>query len=161
MFEVGTFIFSIVMFLIMFWIVSRFGFKPIAKMLEQRRTHIETQILEAEKGRQEAQDILKQQQKILDDARNDVKNMLDAARGRADEQARKILAEAEAESERIIAEGRALIERERNEAMNGVLAKVALLTTELTTKLLQEHVSAETNAKLLSEAEARLGELVW
>lgn len=161
MFEIGTFIFSIVMFLIMFLIVWRFGFRPIANMLEQRRVHIETQILDAEKGRQEAAQVLKSQQKMLDDARNEVKAMLDAARTRADEQGRKLLADANVEAERILAEGRALIERERAEAMTGVLAKVAELTCELTTKLLQTHVSAETNAALLADAEKRLGELVW
>lgn len=161
MFEVGTFIFSIIMFLIMFWLVSRFGFKPIQKMLEQRRLHIETQIQEAESGRMEANRILAEQHRLLEDARKEAKNLLDVARARTEEQARKMMQDAQAEAERVLAEGRNLIERERAEAMNEVMTKVANLTVELTTKLLEGHVTAEVNQTLLSEAEQRVGELVW
>lgn len=160
MFELGTFIFSILCFLLMFWIVSRFGFKPIAKMLEQRRVHVETQIADAERGRIEAERILAEQQQLLEQARTDAKNLLEAARVRADEQARTIIQEAQAESERVLAEGRALIERERAEALNEVLKKVTGLTVELTTKLLHNHVNAQVQEEMLSEAEKRLGELV-
>lgn len=160
MFELGTFIFSILCFLLMFWIVSRFGFKPIAKMLEQRRVHVETQIADAERGRIEAERILAEQQQLLEQARSDAKNLLEAARVRADEQARTIIQEAQAESERVLAEGRALIERERAEALNEVLKKVTGLTVELTTKLLHNHVNAQVQEEMLSEAEKRLGELV-
>lgn len=148
------------MFLVMFWIVSRFGFKPIAKMLEQRRVHVETQIQEAERGRAEAESILAEQQRLLEQARNDAKNLLEAARVRADEQGRQLIQEAQAEAERILADGRALIERERAEALNEVLTKVAGLTVELTTKLLQNHVTSQVQEEMLSEAEKRLGELV-
>jgi F-type H+-transporting ATPase subunit b len=159
-FELGTFIFSIICFLIMFWIVSVFGFKPIAKMLEKRRTHIETQIHDAEQGRVEAENVLAEQRRMLDEARSEVKAMLEAARVRADEQGKKIVADAQAETERVIAGGRALIERERAEALNEVLTKVAGLTVELTTKLLHDHVTAQVHEDMLSEAEKRLGELV-
>lgn len=160
MFEFGTFIFSIIAFLIMFWIVSVFGFKPIARMLEQRRVHVQSQIEQAEKGREDAERILAEQQRLLDEAKSEAKAILDAARARADEQGRKLVQEAQAEAERVIAEGRASIERERSEAMNEVLTRVANLTVELTTKLLQNHVDEKVQAEMLSEAEKRLGELV-
>lgn len=160
MFELGTFIFSIVAFLLMFWIVSAVGFKPIAKMLEQRRVHVTSQIEEAEKSREEAERILAEQQRVLEESRKEAKAILEAARVRAEEQARTILQEAQAESARILEDGRALIERERAEAMNEVLSRVANLTVELTTKLLAEHVTAQVQEEMLAKAEKRLGELV-
>lgn len=160
MFELGTFLLSIISFLIVFWIISKVGFKPLAKMLEQRRIHIETQISEAEQGRMQAEKILAEQRQLLEQARHDAKEMMDAARMRADEQARAMIREAQAEAARILEENRAQIERERNEALQAVLDKVAGLSVELTTKLLHNHVSSAVHEEMLAEAEKKLGELV-
>lgn len=160
MFELGTFVFSIIMFLIMFWIVSHFGFKPIQGMLEKRRDHVTTQIEDAERGRSEAEAILAEQKRLLEEAKNEARAIMDAARARADEQAQQLIRDAQAESERVLAEGRELIERERTEALNEVLTKVSELTVELTTKLLQNHVTDMVQKEMLAEAEKRLGELV-
>ena len=160
MFELGTFVLSIVSFLIVFWIIARFGFRPFAKVLQERRVYIESQINDSETARAEAEKILTEQRQLLEKARQDAKNLLDSARARSDEQAREIIREAQTESARILEEGRALIERERAEALNGVMEQVAALTVELTTKLLRGHVSPAVHEEMLAEAEKRLGELV-
>lgn len=159
-FQPGTFLVSIVTFLIMFLIIRQFGFKPIAKMLEQRRKLIQDEIQGAENSNQEAARLLEEQRKLLDQARQDAKNIMESARVRSEEQGRQIIQEAQAEATRILEEGRALIERERAEALNGVFDKVASLTVELTTKLLHNHVSSAVHDELVAEAEKKLGELV-
>lgn len=159
-FQLGTFLVSIITFVIMFLIIRAYGFKPMAKMLEQRRKHIETQINEAEQGRTQAEKLLAEQRQLLDQARNDAKNLLDAARVRAEEQANQILADAKVEAGRLLEEGRKLIERERTEAVNAVLSQVANLSVDLTSKLLKGHVTPAVHEDMLKEAEQELGELV-
>lgn len=159
-FEVGTFVFSIVSFLIVFFIVQRFAFKPLARMLEQRRKHVESQIHEAEQSREEAANMLSEQKRMLDEARKEAKNVVDAARVRADEQARDIIQKADDEASRILEENRAVIARERDEALVAVTGRVAELSVELTSKLLHSHVSTELHDEMVTEAEKRLGELV-
>lgn len=159
-FQVGTFVFSIISFLIVFFIVQRFAFKPLARMLEQRRKHVETQIHEAEKSREEAANMLSEQKRLLDEARKEAKHLLDAARVRSDEQAREMIQKAADEASRILEENRAVIARERDEALAAVTARVAELSVELTTKLLHNHVSTELHQEMVTEAEKRLGELV-
>ncbi|EJY56621.1 ATP synthase F0, B subunit [Alicyclobacillus hesperidum URH17-3-68] len=159
-FQVGTFIFSIISFLIVFFFIQRFAFRPLAKMLEQRRQHVESQITEAEKSREEAASLLAEQRRLLDEARKEAKNLLDAARVRADEQAREILLKAEEEASRILEENRQAIVRERDEALAAVTQRVAELSVELTAKLLHSHVSPELHREMVAEAEKRLGELV-
>lgn len=160
MFEIGTFVFSIVMFLIMFWIVSRFGFKPIANMLEKRQTHVETQISEAEENRAQAERLLHEREQLLEEARQEAKYIIDSARSRADEQGRELIAQAQAEVARLLEDNRKQIGRERQEALDSVLTRVSELTVELTTMLLHNHVSPEVHTEMLEEAEKRLGELV-
>jgi F-type H+-transporting ATPase subunit b len=158
--ELGTMIVTLLAFLIMLAIVVRFGFKPLSNMLEQRRLYIERQITEAEEGRAQAERLLAEHRQLVEQARQEAKQMVDAARARADEQARQIIAAAEAEAARLLEENRKLIERERQEALDSVMDKVAGLTVELTTKLLREHVTPEVHQRMLKEAEERLGELV-
>ncbi|MBX6352106.1 MAG: F0F1 ATP synthase subunit B [Thermoflavifilum sp.] len=160
LFELGTFVVSIITFLILFWLIKHFGFEPLAKMLEQRRVHIETQISEAEKSRAEAEALLAEQRRLLEEARQEAKRLLESAQARADEQARQIVAEAQAEAQRILEEGRQVIERERAEALSAVLDRVSQLTVELAAQLLREHVTPQVHEEMLQEAEKRLGELV-
>lgn len=160
MFEFGTFILSIVSFLIVFWIIAKVGFKPLGKMLQDRRMYIENQIIDAEQGRKDADRVLAEQRQLLEQSRVEAKNLLDTARVRADEQAREIIREAQAEAQRVLEENRAAIARERSEALNEVLTKVSQLTVELTTKLLHNHVSEAVHQEMLTEAEKSLGELV-
>lgn len=159
-FQVGTFIFSIISFLIVFFFIQRFAFKPLANMMEQRRKHVESQIIDAEKSREEAASLLAEQRKLLEEARKEAKSVLDVARVRADEQAREILQKAEEEAARILEENRAAIIRERDDALAAVTNRVAELSVELTTKLLHNHVSPEVHKEMVDEAEKRLGELV-
>lgn len=158
--EPGTLIVSLLGFLITFWIIAKVAFKPLAKMMEQRRLHIEGQIRDAEDGRAQAERILAEQRELLEQTRHDAKEIMDVARVRAETQAQDIVQQAQAETQRLLAEGRSLIERERAEAMNGVLEKVAGLTVELTTKLLRNHVTEPVHADMLGEAQKQLGELV-
>ncbi|GGJ10953.1 hypothetical protein GCM10010885_20230 [Alicyclobacillus cellulosilyticus] len=160
MFETGTFIVSIVAFLIMFLIIRRYGFKPLADMLEQRRQYIERQISEAEEGRAQAEALLAEQRRLLEEARQEARNIVEAARARADEQAREILQAAQAEAQRLLEENRQMIAREREEALNAALREVADITVRLTAKLLQQNVTDAVHEKLLAEAEKKLGELV-
>lgn len=159
-FQLGTFIFSIISFLIVFFFIQRFAFRPLSNMMDQRRKYVETQIIDAEKSREEAANLLSEQKRLLDEARKEAKQLLDAARVRSDEQAREILQKAEDEATRILEENRAAIVRERDEALAAVTTRVAALTVELTTKLLHDHVSPSLHDEMISEAEKRLGELV-
>jgi F-type H+-transporting ATPase subunit b len=158
--EPGTLIVSLLGFVITFFIIYKVTYKPLSNMMEQRRQYIEGQIRSAEEGRAEAERILAEQRKLLEDARREAKELIDTARVRADQQAQDIIQAAQAEAERILAEGRKLIERERAEAMSAVLEQVANLTVELTTKLLRNHVSQPVHDEMLKEAEKNLGELV-
>ncbi len=159
-FELGTFLVSIVTFLIMFLIIKRYGFGPMAKMLEKRRLYVETQITDAEQNRLQAERFLTEQQQLLESARQQAKELLDTARIRADEMAREIVNDAQAESRRLLEENRQLIERERAEVLSGVMASVSGLTVELSEKLLRRSLSHEAHREMVEEAEKLLGELI-
>ncbi len=161
MFELGTFIVSIVGFLIVFWIIFHFGYKPFANILEKRREYVESQITDAEQRKVQADAVLAENQKLLEDARRQSKEILENARLRADEQMRSVIEAAEKESRRLLEEAREQIERERKETLDTVLQTASALTVQVAEKLLMNHVTEPVHAELEKEAEERLGELVW
>ena len=161
MFELGTFIVSIVGFLIVFCIIFHFGYKPFANILEKRREYVESQITDAEQRKVQADAVLAENQKLLEDARRQSKEILENARLRADEQMRSVLEAAEKESRRLLEEAREQIERERKETLDTVLQTASALTVQVAEKLLMNHVTEPVHAELEKEAEERLGELVW
>ena len=160
MFELGTFIVSIIGFLILFWLIKVYGLPPLARMLEKRRQYVESQLGEAEQNRAQAEEILSEQRRLLEQARQQARDMLEAARARAEEQARDIVGQAQSEAQRLLEANRQMLERERAEAMQSVLAAVSALTVEISEKLLRRHVTEDVHADMLREAEQRLGELV-
>ena len=161
MFELGTFIVSIVGFLIVFWIIFHYGYRPFAKILDQRRMYVESQITDAEARKVQADAVLAENQKLLDDARRQSKEVIENARLRADEHMRSVIEAAEKESRRLLEEAREQIERERKETLDTVLQTASALTVQVAEKLLMNHVTPSVHEELEKEAEARLGELVW
>ena len=160
MFEFGTFIVSIVTFLILFFVIRHFGFEPFNNILEKRRQFVIDQLNEAERNRQQTDRLLDDQRQLLEDARQQARELLEAARRRADEQGREIVRLAQEEAQRLLETNRQLIERERAEAMDSVLSAVSSLTVELSEKLLRRHSGEVEHQAMIEEAEARLGELV-
>ncbi len=160
MFEFGTFIVSIVTFLILFFVIRHFGFEPFNNILEKRRQFVIDQLNDAERNRQQAEQLLDEQRQLLENARQQARELLEAARRRADEQGREIVRLAQEEAQRLLETNRQLIERERAEAMDSVLSAVSSLTVELSEKLLRRHSGEVEHQAMIEEAEARLGELV-
>lgn len=161
MFELGTFLVSIVGFLIVFAIIFKLGYKPFARILEARRVYVETQVSEAEQRKLQAEEILAENQRILEDARRQSREILDTARLRADEHLRSVVENAEKESKRLLEEAREQIERERKETLATVLQSASALTVQMAEKLLLNHVTPAVHEELEKEAKERLGELVW
>lgn len=160
LFEFGTFLVSIISFLIVFLLIRHWAFAPLANMMEKRRLYVESQLSDAENQREQAAKLANDQNELLEASRKQARDMIDHARIRAEEQAREIVEQAQAEAERVLEQGRALVERERQEAVNAVLAQVTSLTVQISEKLLRDHVSEALHDELVKEADARLGELV-
>ena len=60
-FQLSTFTLSIINFLVLMWILYRFLYNPVLKMIDQRRASIEQSMADAERMREEADTLGKQQ----------------------------------------------------------------------------------------------------
>src|SRR5438445_8529365 len=84
----GLMIWTILFFLIVFFILRKFAFSRIQGIIDRRQEHIEKAIAAADDAKTEAQKLLEEHKKLIGQARGEAESILAAARktGQAMEQ---------------------------------------------------------------------------
>src|SRR5438128_12643100 len=93
----GLMIWTILFFLIVFFVLRKYAFGRIQGVLDARREHIEKAIAAADEAKSEAQKLLEEHKKLIGEARGEAESILAAARktGQATEQRMKEESETE------------------------------------------------------------------
>ena len=86
----GLMIWTIVCFLITLFVLKRYAFGPIQKMLDERRERIRRAIEEAEHARAEARRLLEEHKALIGQARSQAEDILAEARKVAESMARRV-----------------------------------------------------------------------
>src|SRR5205809_4044774 len=76
----GLMIWTIVAFLVTLFVLKRYAFGPIQKMIDERRDLIRRSIEEADNARDEARRLLEEHRAMLQEARNEAEQILVEAR---------------------------------------------------------------------------------
>jgi F-type H+-transporting ATPase subunit b len=102
-------IFTAIIFVVLFLVLSKFAWKPIAAALEHREQAIESNIAKAEGAAAEARAMLADYEKKLAGASDEVRAMLEEARR-----------DAEATKQEIVAEARVAARQEQDRALRDI-----------------------------------------
>ncbi|MDR2115117.1 MAG: F0F1 ATP synthase subunit B [Planctomycetaceae bacterium] len=147
-----TAIWSLVIFLLVFGILGKFAFGPIAKALDEREKGIVDKIASAQRVNEEAQEILKQYQQKLDDSKTEVRQILDTARKDAQQVADGIIEKAREaaiqERDRAMRE----IDDATTLALQTIAERGAVLATNLAGKMIRAEVKPERHRELIHAA---------
>src|SRR6266513_171189 len=76
----GLMIWTLVCFGITFFVLRRYAFGPIQKLIDERRQRIRQSIEEADRAREEARKLLEEHRKLISGARADAEAILAEAR---------------------------------------------------------------------------------
>jgi F-type H+-transporting ATPase subunit b len=128
-------------FLGLFFILVKFAWKPMLSALEERESSIENALKSAETARNEMANLKSENEKLLAEARLERDTILK----KAHEASMKMIEEAKVESGKagalMIENAKAVIETEKKAALAEVKNQVAVLTLEVTEKLLRKTMS--------------------
>jgi F-type H+-transporting ATPase subunit b len=146
-------------FFVLLGILSFLVYKPVLKLLDERKNRIlksekQAELIENKLARTE-----EVTQKELKKVQEKSKEILAAARENAKQQETELVAVAQKKVEKIIAEGRAVIIKERDEAAAQIqkeVAKIVLLATE---KLLSREINAKDQENFIVKATTEVSEL--
>lgn len=148
---------QVINFVILFFLLKKFLFKPVLGLLEKRREKIEKSMRDAERIEKELAAIREKREEIIKTANQKAEEILHEAKEIAESQKTKILADTKKETEKMLDEARASIEKEKDKLVDEAredLAELVLLATE---KVVREKLDEEKDGELVREVLARVG----
>ncbi len=152
----GLMIWTIVCFLLTLFVLKRYAFGPIQRIIDERRERIRQSLDEADRAREEARKLLEEHRALIGRAKTDAEQILTEARRVAEASERRMREETEADRQRRLEETRRQIEAETSRALEQIRAEVADLSLLAATKVTGKSLDDADHRRLIEEA---VGEL--
>ena len=152
----GLMIWTLVCFAITFFVLRKYAFGPIQRLIDERRERIRQSLEEADHARAEARRLLEEHRKLIGQARGEAEQILAEARRIADAQRERVKEETEADRKRRLEETRRQIEAETHRALGQIRAEVAELTVVAASKVTGKVLDSEDHRRLIDEAISQL-----
>jgi F-type H+-transporting ATPase subunit b len=152
----GLMIWTLVCFAITFFVLRRYAFGPVQKIIDERRQRIRQALEEADNARAEARRLLEEHRSLMQQARGQAEEILAEARRVAESQRERMRDELEADRQRRLEETTKQIEAETRRALEQIRIEVAELTLVATGKVTGKVLTDDDHRRLIEEA---IGEL--
>ena len=128
-------IWTLITFGIAVFILWKYAFGPLQKIIDQRRDGIQESMDVAEETRAEALRLLEEYKATLAKVRGESEEILERSRTTGEHAKAEIMAEAKAQSERVLAKAHEQIERDTRAALRDIKGQIAELTALATEKV--------------------------
>lgn len=138
------------------WLLTRFLYRPVLNMLNERTQRIQDSLQEADKARQQLASAQADREVELGKARQEAAALVAQAQERAKAQEAEIIAQARREADRIRQEARDQASQERERALAEMKDEVAALVARTAAVVLGEELKTN-HDKLIEESLASLG----
>jgi F-type H+-transporting ATPase subunit b len=149
--NLGFIIVQIVNFLLIFIVLRKWAFIPIANVLETRREKVAQGLEDARVAAEARENAEAEAEKILAEAQTKASEIVREASTRAEEAARDIKAAADKEAAGARKQALAEIEAERNAVLGEVRGQIAALAMAATQKLVGEALDEKRQHALIDE----------
>jgi F-type H+-transporting ATPase subunit b len=150
--SLGLMIWTLLLFLATFAVLSKFVFPRITEALDRRRLTIEKSLDDAASSKREADELLAEYRARLREAREQAEDITARARKAADSLADEAKADATKQREELMAAARRDIEAETRRALDEIRKEVANLTVLATEKVTRGALRPEDHRRLIEEA---------
>ncbi len=135
---IGTLFWSVLIFGLFFLILTKFAWKPILNAVKARDEMIKGSLESAEKAKAEMLKLQSDNEAIFRKAREERENILKEAREVRDKLIAEAKGKATEEAEKLIEKARIGIEGEKRKALSEIHDQVANLSVDIASKLLGE-----------------------
>ena len=148
----GLMIWTIVAFFITFFVLRKYAFGPIQKMIDERRAQIARSIEEADNARAEARSLLEEHRSLMNEARGEAEQILAEARKTRESMEQRMREETEADRQRRLEETKREIQAETTRQLERIRSEVADLTLEATSIVVGKKLDSDRDRELISQA---------
>ena len=154
--DLGLLFWMLLAFLVVFFVVAKFGFPAIIGMVEDRKRYIDESLQKAHEASERLANIQKEGESMLQEARQKQAQILKEAADTRDAIVAQAQEKAREEGNRLISEAKGEIESQKQAAISEIRAQVAELSVKVAEKILRKELSSdakqmETIDRLLDE----------
>ena len=129
-----------VVFLVVLFILWKWGFPVIVKMVDERKAFIDESLKKAHEANERLANIQKEGESILQEAREKQAQILKEAAETRDAIVEKAQDKARSEGARLLEEAKVAIEQEKKAAIADIRQQVATLSVEIAEKVLRANL---------------------
>jgi len=147
----GLIIWQLIIFLALFFLLSKLAWKPILGSLKEREESIQQALDSAEKAKLEMTALKSDNEKLLREAREERDKILREAREAANRLHDQAQTDAKKNADKIIEDAKAIIQTEKNAALRDVKTQVAMFSLEIAEKLIKNNLKDDKAQKDLAE----------
>jgi F-type H+-transporting ATPase subunit b len=154
--EIGLIVWTTIAFGILFFVLSKYAWKPILNTVNKREESIKDALDEAEKARLEMENLHADNERILKEARAEREAMLKEARELKNKMIADAKDEAQSQATKMIEQAQIAIEVEKKSAMAELKSHVAGLAVDIAEKVVRDELSNKD--KQIQLVESMLGD---
>lgn len=147
----GLIIWQLIIFVLLFVLLSKLAWKPILGSLKEREQSIQTALDSAERAKLEMANLKADNEKLLKEAREERDKILRDAREAANRLHEQAQADAKKNADRIIEDAKSIITTEKNAALREVKAQVAMFSLDIAERLIKKNLKEDKAQKELVE----------
>jgi len=155
-FDPGLTVWTVLTFGCLLVALTRFAYKPLRKILEQREAAIRDSLEKAEQARLQAEETAAQNEIKLEQAREEVRRMVEDGHKIVAEMKQESEQSAREEAERIVGHARSEINRELQKGLDDLKVTVANLSLRIARQVIREGLDEERHNELADNFIERL-----
>lgn len=138
--EPGLLVWTFLIFLLFWFLMGRFAFKPIQNALKKREQDIQSSLDEAKKAREEMSNLVAQNEQLLKQAQEERMKILKEANEIKDSIVNEAKTKAKDEANKIVASAKQEIEHQRMAAITDIKNQVGTMAIDIAEKIIRKEL---------------------
>jgi F-type H+-transporting ATPase subunit b len=139
--DLGLLFWMLLAFLVVFFILAKFGFPAIINMVDKRNQYIDESLRKAHEASERLENIKQEGESMLQEAREKQSQILKEAADTRESIVAKAQEKAKDESARLLSDAKVEIDTEKQNAIRDIRSQVTELSVQIAEKILREKLS--------------------
>lgn len=149
--EIAQIFTQIVSFLIVLWVLKRFAWQPVLKVIEDRENKIKSEFASIDEQKAENNRLSELYKKQLEDATKEVKDLIKEGRENGKKIAKEIEENAHRESKKIMAHTKDELQKEIQKAKGELKQELVTITLAATEKVIKAEMDPKRQEALVNQ----------
>lgn len=149
--DIKLIIAQLINFAIVLFVLYKFAYGPILKMMNERTQKIEKGLKDSEESHKKLGEIMEKEKAVLIEARKVAQEILNKAEEAANKNKEEIIVSAKEQAQKILNDSAKKIETEKIQMMQEVKGEIADLVVLATSKLIAEKIDNKKDKELIKK----------